>query len=275
MKLIKLEHIDKANIFKVPYQYFDNLPQEILNEIENLEINNLKNIDAKTIFETPKNYFEDLTLDILNKTTVKPLLSLGDLDKISVFEAPQSYFEDLPLQIQQKTYNQKKVFFTKKNIFYGLSLVSIVTVLLLIFIFNWNSNQDFDFKLNKNILSSVVKDKKTDKLKVSNKDKKTKDIKLNKDKSIVKTTEVQKNTIQNNKVRQVDTSSKIEISSEQTLLAYLEQTALDEEDLVEVLIEEQAAGAEDILLDLALGYENDYQEITEEDFEKIEEILQD
>ncbi len=94
--MISLEKIAKINSFKVPKNYFDELPSAIKQKIR---------FEEKPNFQIPENYFEGLSGKILSRISKidNKNIQLENLEKSNVFRVPKGYFETLPENILAKT----------------------------------------------------------------------------------------------------------------------------------------------------------------------------
>ena len=100
-KIIKIADLKKINIFKVPKNYFEELPVRLEIELS------LLNLNKENAFKTPENYFENLADRIQNKISEqnfeheKTKIYLEKLEKVNVFKVKEHYFEDLAEKIEK------------------------------------------------------------------------------------------------------------------------------------------------------------------------------
>ncbi|OJJ22391.1 hypothetical protein BKI52_06830 [marine bacterium AO1-C] len=103
-KSLKIKDISKANVFRTPAQYFEQLPEDIWQKIKLEETKNieLSEIPHHQIFTTPPQYFEQLPELIQQKIALQEGLSLSQIPPHLVFTTPHQYFEQLAANIEQK-----------------------------------------------------------------------------------------------------------------------------------------------------------------------------
>jgi hypothetical protein len=127
---VKLDSLEKKNIFSTPEHFFRDLSSRIDSRL--LEPNHsLKG----TIYTIPQRYFELLQKAIENKT-LKTAWAVNK--KEQVFSTPDAYFEDLTEQILNKTANKNKVIkvdFGLKEWGYMAAAASVTLVLITLGVF--------------------------------------------------------------------------------------------------------------------------------------------
>ncbi|HAS39904.1 MAG TPA: hypothetical protein DCS93_05465 [Microscillaceae bacterium] len=103
-KSLKIKDISKANVFRTPAQYFEQLPDDIWQKIKLEEGKNthLSDISHHQIFTVPTQYFEQLPAQIQQKINLSEGLSLAQIPPHLVFTTPNQYFEQLAANIEQK-----------------------------------------------------------------------------------------------------------------------------------------------------------------------------
>ena len=102
-------NIPKCNVFEVPEGFFDHAQSEVL----------IKCIDSP-IFETPGNYFEEIPEIILDKiknadSSKNETLILSTQEKQHPYTIPNNYFDSLPEHILQAVKTPAKVVSMSKN----------------------------------------------------------------------------------------------------------------------------------------------------------------
>lgn len=100
-KGIDLESLERANIFKIPNAYFENLDERIQANVW------IESLEKKNVFQVPDNYFQNLELST----------GIERFDKVNIFKAPQGYFETLTERILSKTSTNKEAKVIKVNWF--------------------------------------------------------------------------------------------------------------------------------------------------------------
>jgi hypothetical protein len=133
---IKIEELEKKNVFSVPENYFEKLPFEIIQKIE--EKNPLtKQVFSKNVFQLPEGYFDNLS-EAINKKVVPDEIFLSEKLKTTVFNTPENYFDELPLRIQEKTSGKKKqIFLPEWNLQPALRYAAVACLLLIIALSGW------------------------------------------------------------------------------------------------------------------------------------------
>jgi hypothetical protein len=167
---IKIEGLQKKNIFSVPENYFEKLPLEIIQKLET-ENPLVKEVFSKNIYQLPEGYFENLSEAInkrlqpdeiflsekikttvfstpegyfenlseaINKRVQPGEIFLSEKIKTPVFTAPEGYFDKLPSLIQEKTTGKKKqIFLPEWNLQPALRYAAVASVLLIIALSGW------------------------------------------------------------------------------------------------------------------------------------------
>ena len=125
--MIFLDKIAKINVFKVPNDYFKELPLSIQQRIEIQEEPDFS--FAKTpSFSTPKDYFERLSSKILSRIEQieQKSIYLESLERVNIFKTPNAYFENLDERINANVWieslDKKNVFNVPDNYFQNLEL---------------------------------------------------------------------------------------------------------------------------------------------------------
>jgi hypothetical protein len=116
--MISLDKIAKINAFKVPQNYFDELPLSIQQRIELDEEPNL--ILPKTqILSTPEGYFDGLSSKIFAKIgqIEQKSINLEALERVNVFKVPDDYFQNLELTTNIERFGKTNVFNVPNNYF--------------------------------------------------------------------------------------------------------------------------------------------------------------
>jgi hypothetical protein len=133
---IKIETLQKKNIFSVPENYFEKLPFEIIQKLE-AENPLSQKVFKENIYRLPESYFENLT-NAINKRVVPDEIFLSEKVKTTIFTTPENYFENLPSLIQKKTTEKKKqIFLPELNLQPSLRYAAVVAVLLIIALSGW------------------------------------------------------------------------------------------------------------------------------------------
>ena len=133
---IKIEGLQKKNIFSVPENYFEKLPLEIIQKLET-ENPLVKEVFSKNIYQLPEGYFENLS-EAINKRLQPDEIFLSEKIKTPVFTAPEGYFDKLPSLIQEKTTGKKKqIFLPEWNLQPALRYAAVASVLLIIALSGW------------------------------------------------------------------------------------------------------------------------------------------
>ncbi len=130
-------NIPKYNVFEVPEGYFDHAQSEVL----------IKCIDSP-VFETPENYFEEIPEIILDKienvdSLEKESHILSTPIKENPYQVPNAYFETLSENILQAVKTPAKVISISKNqIWIKLAAAVIVGLIGFAIIINLPKKQD-------------------------------------------------------------------------------------------------------------------------------------
>lgn len=117
--------INRKNCFYVPAGYFENLSEEVLENIQKQEVNSLF-IEEKPFF-VPDSYFEQLTGNMLNRIKFQKasIVSeveleleeiapfLNEVNKENIYSVPPDYFRNLDFVPIQKPSTAKIGFLTK------------------------------------------------------------------------------------------------------------------------------------------------------------------
>lgn len=101
-KGLNIHDISKKNIFTVPPQYFEQLPERIQQKIKLVEGVQLSDIPHHQVFTVPPQYFQELPQRIEQRIALRDGLSLNQLPPSLVFTTPALYFEQLAEDIEQK-----------------------------------------------------------------------------------------------------------------------------------------------------------------------------
>jgi putative heme iron utilization protein len=96
-----LENLPRKNIFKVPENYFQELPSTIEQRTQSI----VESLPKENIFKVPENYFEQLSSTIEQRT----LSVVESLPKENIFKVPENYFETLESQILAHTTQATKI----------------------------------------------------------------------------------------------------------------------------------------------------------------------
>ena len=97
-----LTAVNRENCFNVPINYFENLSEQIINQIKLAEI-----ADQDLGFKTPFGYFDSLEEQIFAKINLKE--KLGDIsDNHHGFNIPENYFEPSKLRIEKSISGKKQ-----------------------------------------------------------------------------------------------------------------------------------------------------------------------
>jgi hypothetical protein len=95
-KHISIENLPKQHIFRVPENYFEELPQKILAQLDDSTLQAPK----EQVFGTPNDYFETLASKIQQRVGQEDFLN--KLPKELVFKTPGGYFDELPERIETR-----------------------------------------------------------------------------------------------------------------------------------------------------------------------------
>lgn len=100
--IIRLEQIPKANVFRTPEGYFNELPKMVESKIYSRSASPLN-----SIYTVPEGYFDTLSESILAK--INPAEKIESLKTTnSIYPIPEGYFEELPYKIQKRISTPKK-----------------------------------------------------------------------------------------------------------------------------------------------------------------------
>lgn len=157
-KKFHIDQIKKEQIFKVPEDYFEQLPDRIESRIalesEALESNILSTdaIKSKQPFEVPNNYFESLqnkieakiaNLETEEEVELNPLI----FSKKTPFQTPNRYFNELPTVVQGKVEAKNTKWIFKLNwspqVKWALA-PAMILALAIGYIFFFNQNKDIN-----------------------------------------------------------------------------------------------------------------------------------
>lgn len=134
-----LASINKKNVFETPEGYFNNLSEQILNQIE---INQL--VGNENNFKVPEDYFDNLTQQIQSATYLTANAE-GD-----GFNVPANYFNQAQERILDNAFNKPKASKVIKLHFvrYAAAACILLTTTLGIY-FNIKQNTSIDNQLSK------------------------------------------------------------------------------------------------------------------------------
>jgi hypothetical protein len=134
-----LAEIKNINIFSVPPSYFNNLAEDIIQNI-NQVYTRVNNFSSVTPYKVEERYFDNLSNSILIKirnqkkessevvdelNSIAPLLNT--INKAPLFSVPQGYFENLNVS-QKSLIRPKEKFFIKKIARYAVA--AVITALI-------------------------------------------------------------------------------------------------------------------------------------------------
>jgi hypothetical protein len=125
--MISLNKIAKINVFKVPNNYFDELPLSINQRVE-IEEEPVLSLNKKQSFSTPQGYFENLSSKILSRIEQieAKSIDLESFERVNIFKVPNAYFENLVERIQANVWleslEKQNVFQVPDNYFQELEL---------------------------------------------------------------------------------------------------------------------------------------------------------
>lgn len=132
----QLNTINK-NAFKMPEDYFDKLSAKIINRIEQIDNKkiNIEALERVNIFKVPNNYFQNL----------EQISAIESFDKVNVFKVPNGYFETLLERILSKTEQKEtkviKVNWFSKNIKWAAAASIVLMVGLWFSLPNFTKNK--------------------------------------------------------------------------------------------------------------------------------------
>jgi hypothetical protein len=133
--IIKLENLEKKNIFSTPDHYFDELSDKINLKIQTADLSTNKKYKG-SIFKAPEGYFENLPHIITSQIGQEEQLKEVKL-KENIYGTPEGYFETLPSIVQNKiSAKKKKIFISEWTIQpafqYSLAAAVILTIVLIV-----------------------------------------------------------------------------------------------------------------------------------------------
>lgn len=137
--LTQIKQLQNGNVFTVPVNYFSNLPQQILLQIQ---------VQKNTAYQIPNHYFINLSSTIITKIklqnnnecyteleNIAPIFNT--INKQNVYQVPANYFTNLPC-----IHNTKVVSIHKTKWLQYIAAASIVFIAFLIGINNNNKVDD-------------------------------------------------------------------------------------------------------------------------------------
>lgn len=274
------ETLVKESIFEIPADYFQTLHQTIQEKILIWQKTNVLSTEQENIFQTPAMYFEGLAAEIAQKTTESASFHLTDLEKPLHYTIPEGYFEDLPQMIQKRIQEKGKLkapFFASE----ARWVMAISVVLLLIFGIWWNLPQESP--ADRIAAKKPIKQEKTpekDKQKPQNDDANV--ISLLADSQdmlnqvagfITQEYELWQNYVHTHKLSPAPKiiQQTLTESSKRDILAYLEQTELSQEDLIEVYISDEQAAASNELAELLEA--DDLHQLSDNELNNLNELF--
>ncbi|TAF67066.1 MAG: hypothetical protein EAZ55_05245 [Cytophagales bacterium] len=158
-KVIKIQDLEKQNIFKTPENYFETLSMRIETKINKTTLP----INKEEIFQLPeKHYFEKLSQKIITKTSQKSTNLFPQ--KQDIFIAPPQYFDWLPQKIKQRIKQIPKNKHTIPQRYALVPLIMSITAMLLFFMLYYPTNpaktllsqQDYARHLPKNNFTQLL-----------------------------------------------------------------------------------------------------------------------
>lgn len=279
-RIVVLNGIDgkeflKEMVFHVPQTYFEQLPEHIQQKIAAIDSPVLENAKNINVFDVPENFFEQLSKNIEAKTSKKIDFQLDKISNQNVFQTPDNYFDALPTKIQQKIGNLSKNTFEWQNIFspkLGTSLAFGMVILLGIYFYFYQT-------------AVVDKGKVITQKQQNNSPKQIKEQAKIQEKNTEKIIDLMDEIVQEKKETKIyaqklqktpefkPVKEVLEDTSKEELLAYLDDQDL-EQDILTDLISEQSAEYDDHLHELKNKEEGTLlQEIGDEEIENLENIL--
>lgn len=152
------------NVYKVPSNYFESLPANIISQIKATEITGIQKNPINEL-NVPEGYFDGLANEILQKIKQQENAEetesaiLASIGKENVFRVPAGYFDQLSLNLINKVSVPAKVISINRNqSFYKYAVAALITCIISLSIFNsFNRNSDAG---DKDFAFSVVKDAK-------------------------------------------------------------------------------------------------------------------
>lgn len=119
--MILLDKIAKINVFKVPNNYFEELPLSILKQTSE-SITNL-NSKRQTPFSMPDGYFEGLSAKIMGRIEQieKKSIDLESLERVNIFKIPENYFQELEVSTNIERFGKTNIFKVPTDYFENLA----------------------------------------------------------------------------------------------------------------------------------------------------------
>ena len=141
---IKIEGLQKKNIFSVPENYFEKLPLEIIQKVE-AENPLSQEVFKENIYQLPEGYFDRLS-EAIHQRVVPNEIFLSEKLKTTVFTTPEDYFDNLPSIIQGKTTGRKKqVFLPEWNLQPALRYAAVACTTLIVALSGWSLFQNKEY----------------------------------------------------------------------------------------------------------------------------------
>lgn len=285
----EMAKLAKENVFNVPLAYFETLPLEVQQKLT--QANVFANSPQQAPFEVPAQFFEGLSQKIQQKVSPK---AIENIEKVNVFQTPTQYFEWLPAKIQARIRTNEQQ--TAPTIFpkwakgyqlTGYLALGALSLWLVLGIFSQKTlekpieqqtqtaqnneavKEDKQSQYPTDTLSNKVEIEEIEPIKAIKKEEKLDNIAQ---KQYVAT---KKNNQETKTLRMIDVE--IEQLTPQDILNYLSYTAISDNLLLDLLLEEgqtSSEEAEEIIMALNDVLEEDiYEEIHHEELQELNQLL--
>ncbi|HVG42654.1 MAG TPA: hypothetical protein VM888_13675 [Chitinophagaceae bacterium] len=136
-----IAEIENVNIYSVPAFYFDNLPQNILQNINSAN-EPLKQVSPITPYKVEERYFDNLPENILQKIRndkkksteiideLKDIApSINTISKSPVFSVPNGYFQNFNVSPERSIRPRTRLFVTSKQVT-RYAVAAVITALM-------------------------------------------------------------------------------------------------------------------------------------------------
>ncbi len=278
---LSIHNLPKELIFKVPQVYFEHLPAQIKERLGTWQTSQ-DIAQRQHTFEVPVGFFADLSDKIAAQTTENKASALAKIpNQVSVFQTPAGYFEWLPAKINAKINQKEQPRWRNATPQWSYAAAMALSVLL----FGWGY---FSFDTQESHLPKITKIKSEEKLHkpliqengiaenlAEIQDKDTQDQTLPTENTpnpqVKKETRQDKGKESSNKMQ---ISQKINKIKPVDLIAYLSTVTLTESVLVEMMLDEELAETDEILLAVEIDTSGDpYEQFSEAELEELNKLL--
>ncbi len=278
----EIEQLNKENVFNVPFAYFKTLPLEIQQKLNREEV--FAKTPKQSPFEVPANFFEKLTDKINEKIVYK---TIENIEKANVFQTPVEYFEWLPAKIQARIgANQQQTTrlpkWVKDYQLAGYLALGVLSLWLAIGVFN---QKTLDKPLEQQTQTAQNDEKiKQEGIRIDTLSSKE-EVAENENRARIEAKPIEglakiENILlrKENNGKNTDSRRMIDFEIEQLepqdILNYLSYTAISDNLLLEILLEEEQIMAEEAIFAFNGTFEEDiYEEINHEELKELNQLL--